>query len=55
LPGQFLLDNGSLVLDAVTEEKLKRLEAAVAGVDGHFRLSITDDGEGGVTVTILSR
>jgi TonB family protein len=46
---------GLKVGDAVTRETFKRLEAAVAGVDEHFRLSITDDGEGGVTVTILSR
>ena len=46
---------GLKVGDAVTRDTFKRLDAAVAGVDEHLRLSITDDGQGGVTVTILSR
>ena len=45
---------GLKVGDAVTEESLKRLRAAAAGVDEHFRVVITDNGQGGITVTIVS-
>jgi hypothetical protein len=41
--------------DTVTEETFKRLEAAVAGVDEHFRVKINDDGQGGITVILISR
>jgi bla regulator protein blaR1 len=41
--------------DTVTEESLKRLQAAATAVDEHFRVGIRDDAKGGITVTIVSR
>ncbi len=46
---------GVKVGDTVTEETLKTLRSAAAGVDEHFRVGVSDDGQGGITVTIVSR
>jgi hypothetical protein len=45
---------GVKVGDAVTEESLKKLRTAAAGVDEHLRIVMSDDGQGGITVTIVS-
>ena len=45
---------GLKVGDAITEESLKRLRAAAAGVDEHLRVVMSDDGQGGITVKIVS-
>jgi len=45
---------GLKVGDTVTEESLKRLRSAAAGVDEHLRIVMRDDGRGGITVTIGS-
>ena len=45
---------GVKVGDTVTEETLKRLRSAAAGVDEHLRVVINDNGQGGITVTIVS-
>ena len=45
---------GLKVGDAVTEESLKKLRAAAAGVDEHLRVVMSDDGQGGITVKIVS-
>jgi len=46
---------GLNVGDTVTEESLKRLQAAATAVDEHFRVVVRDDGRGGIAVTIISR
>lgn len=45
---------GVKVGDTFTEETLKMLRSAAAGVDEHLRVGIRDDGQGGITVTIVS-
>ncbi len=45
---------GLKVGDTITEETLKTLRSAAAGVDEHLRVGISDDGQGGITVTIVS-
>ena len=45
---------GVKVGDTVTEDTLKRLRSAAAGVDEHLRVGISDNGQGGITVTIVS-
>jgi TonB family protein len=45
---------GVKVGDTVTEETLKALRSAAAGVDEHLRVVISDNGQGGITVTIVS-
>lgn len=45
---------GVKVGDTVTEETLKTLRSAAAGVDEHLRVVISDNGQGGITVTIVS-
>jgi TonB family protein len=45
---------GVKVGDTVTEETLKTLRSAAAGVDEHLRVVVSDNGQGGITVTIVS-
>ena len=45
---------GVKVGDTLTDESLKKLRAAAAGVDEHLRVVISDNGQGDITVTIVS-
>jgi TonB family protein len=45
---------GVKVGDTITEETLKTLRSAAAGVDEHLRVVVSDNGQGGITVTIVS-
>ena len=52
--GEVMKRSGLKIGDTMTEDAMKKLREAATAVDEHFRLTIYDDGHGGVTVALVS-
>jgi len=53
--GEVLKRAGLKIGDPITEDSMKNLRAAASAVDEHFHLNAHDDGNGGISVVLVSR